>query len=139
MRSGVLINAGPLVAYLKRQDQFHRWVKAELANVQQPMFTCEAVIVEACFLLRNTYEGKETVLNLLSTGKIQIAFSLSQEAKLIRQLLKQYQSVPMSLADACLVRMSEIYSESDLLTLDSDFLIYRKNKNQAIALIMPNQ
>ena len=43
----------------------------------------------------------------------------------------------MSLADACLVRMAELYSESKVLTLDSDFRIYRKNRNQAIAVIMP--
>ncbi len=139
MIQGVLLDTGPLVAYLKRQDQFHQWAITELASIEPPMFTCEAVIVEACFLLRNTYRGKETVISLLSTGRIQIPFSLSEEVAAIGELLARYQSVPMSVADACLVRMSELYSGSALLTLDSDFLIYRKNRNQTIPVIMPNE
>lgn len=139
MRRGVLLDTGPLVAYLKRQDQFHEWAKAELANTEPPVFTCEAVIVEACFLLRNTYKGEETVLNLLSTERLQIPFSLGEEVTAVGEMLKRYQSVPMSLADACLVRMSELYPESALLTLDSDFLIYRQNRNQTIPVVMPRQ
>lgn len=62
---------------------------------------------------------------------------LSEEASLINELLTRYQSVPMSLANACLVGMAEQYAESMLLTLDSDFRIYRKNRNQIIPVIMP--
>ncbi len=51
--------------------------------------------------------------------------------------MRRYQSVPMSIADACLVRMSEIYTQSSVITLDSDFRIYRKNRNQEIPVIMP--
>ena len=51
--------------------------------------------------------------------------------------MQRYESVPMSLADACLVRMSEIYTDTSILTLDSDFRIYRQYKNQVIPVIMP--
>ena len=78
-------------------------------------------------------------MNLLETQILHISFSLDNEVATIRQLLSRYQSVPMSLADACLVRMTELYPESLLLTLDSDFTIYWKNQNQPIALIQPKR
>jgi uncharacterized protein len=139
MRQNVLLDTGPLVAYLKRQDLFHDWAVEQWEDIKSPLLTCEAVIVEACFLLRNTYKGQETVISLLDTKAIAIPFCLHKEAVALSKLLNRYQSVPISLADACLVRMSELYAASVLLTLDSDFLIYRKNGNQTIPVIMPNR
>ncbi|MFN6487461.1 MULTISPECIES: hypothetical protein [unclassified Nostoc] len=75
-------------------------------------------------------------MSLLDTGLIQIPFRLSDEIGTVRELLKRYQNVPMSLADACLVRMSELINGSSVLTLDSDFRVYRKNKNEMIDLII---
>ena len=137
MKQRVLLDTGPLVAYLKRQDRFHRWAKAQLAQIQPPLLTCEAVMVEACFLLRDTHRGQETVISLLRTGRIQLPFHLAEEAVAVEALIERYQSVPISLADACLVRMAELYGESEVLTLDSDFRIYRKHRNRAIPLIAP--
>ncbi|BAY46660.1 PIN domain protein like [Scytonema sp. HK-05] len=137
MRRRVLLDTGPLVAFLKRQDQFHNWVTAQWATIEPPLLTCEAVISEACFLLRNVYGGQEAVIGLVDSGVIQIPFRLDEETGIIGELLRTYQSVPISLADACLVRMAEQYADSILLTFDSDFLVYRKNKNQIIPTIMP--
>jgi predicted nucleic acid-binding protein len=137
MKRGVLLDTGPLVAVINRRDQFHGWVKTQWANIEPPLLTCEAVISEACFLLRNVYGGQEAVINLVKNGVIDIPFKLDEEAVIIGELVKTYQSVPMSLADACLVRMSEQYVDSFLLTFDSDFLIYRRHKNQLIPVIMP--
>ncbi len=137
MRRQVLLDTGPVVAFLKRQDRFHSWITQEWATIEPPLLTCEAVISEACFLLRNVYGGKQAVISLVNSGVVQIPFRLNEEPGLINELLTRYQSVPMSLADACLVRMAEQYAESMLLTLDSDFRIYRKNRNQIIPVIMP--
>jgi len=137
MKKRVIIDTGPLVAFINRREHLHTWVINTLAIIEQPLLTCEAVIVETCFLLRNIYGGQETVMSLLAEGNILISMCLSQEAGVIKELLQQYQSVPMSLADACLVRMTELYPESELLTFDSDFRIYRKNRNQLISVIMP--
>ena len=87
--------------------------------------------------MRNVYGGQEAVINLVKNGVIKIPFKLDEEAVIIGELVKTYQSVPMSLADACLVRMSEQYIDSFLLTFDSDFVIYRRHKNQIIPVIMP--
>jgi uncharacterized protein len=101
------------------------------------LLTCEAVITEACFLLRNIYGGEETVMSLLETEILYIPFRLGDEVANIRQSLNRYRSVPMSLADACLVRMAELYSDYSVLTLDSDFAIYRKNRDGIIPTITP--
>lgn len=63
-----------------------------------------------------------------------IDFRLGAEVNRIRELMKRYRNVPMSLADACLVRMNELIPGSTILTLDSDFQIYRKNQNDPIDL-----
>jgi uncharacterized protein len=82
MKQRVLLDTGPLVALLKRQDQFHEWTKAEWATIQPPFLTCEAVIVEACFLMREIYGGQEAVLTLLQREAVQISFRLDE--KLLR-------------------------------------------------------
>ncbi|HEY9629417.1 MAG TPA: PIN domain-containing protein [Coleofasciculaceae cyanobacterium] len=137
MRQFVLLDTGPLVALLKQQDHYHEWAKSEWAKISPPLLTCEAVITEACFLMREVYGGQESVLAMLQRRVIQISFHLHEETAALEQLLVRYRSVPMSLADACLVRMAEQYSGSALLMLDSDFQVYRKDRNQVIPVIMP--
>jgi predicted nucleic acid-binding protein len=101
------------------------------------LLTCESVLSEALFLLRGDYRSQEAILGLINSQTITLAFSLSDEFQQVAELLQQYQSVPMSLADACLVRMAEKYIGSTVLTFDSDFTIYRKNPNQPIPVLMP--
>ncbi len=137
MRQQVLLDTGPLVALLQEQDQFHAWAKTQFAASSPPLLTCEAVITEACFLMRNFYLGQEAVLRLMAQGVVEVGFNLNQECQLVQELITRYTSVPMSLADACLVRMAEQYPQSQVLTLDSDFRIYRRDRNQMIAVIMP--
>lgn len=87
-------------------------------------------------MLRDFYGGEDAVMSLLDTDLIQISFRLSDEIRTVRELMKRYLNVPMSLADACLVRMSELINGSSVLTLDSDFRVYRKNKNEMMDLII---
>jgi len=138
MRQVGIVDTGFLVAFLNSTEQYHSWVKKQLNNIPSPLITCEPVITETCFLLSTINKGEEIVFKLLSQEKIKIPFRLDQELESVRQLMEKYCSVPMSLADACLVRMSEIYSNSVVFTLDSDFRIYRKNKKQVINLIIPD-
>ena len=137
MRQQVLLDTGPLVALIDRRDYHHSWVTTELATIQPPLLSCEAVISEAWFLLQRVSNGRETLVGLLKSQQILVAFHFNEEVESITNLLTQYLSVPISLADASLVRMAEMYPQSKVLTLDSDFLIYRKHKNQLISVIMP--
>ena len=79
----------------------------------------------------------QAVYDFIETGAVKIDFSLADECSTVKDLALRYQNVPMSLADACLVRMSEIYGNSRVFTTDSDFLIYRQNGNQIIPIIIP--
>lgn len=137
MSRKILLDTGPLVAFINPRDNFHGWAVTEWGTSSLPLLTCEAVITEACFLLRNIYRGEDEVMNLLEMEILHIPFCLRDEISTIRQLLTRYQSVPMSLADACLVRMAELHSDYPVLTLDSDFSIYRKNRDRPIATITP--
>ena len=138
MSRRILLDTGPLVAFINPRDNFHEWAVAAWSTSSLPLLTCEAVITEACFLLRKVHRGEEEVMNLLEAQILHIPFYLNDEVAAIRQFLTRYQSVPMSLADACLVRMAELYSDCSVLTLDSDFTIYRKNRDRLISTITPS-
>jgi predicted nucleic acid-binding protein len=132
-----LVDTGPLVAVIDRRDQWHTWAVDELTSMQPPLLTCEAVVSEAYFLLGRVHNGRDALLSMLSDQLIQIPWRLSEDLNPVKSLLQRYQSVPMSLADACLVRMAEQYSGSMVFTLDSDFRIYRMNRNQVIPVVAP--
>ena len=137
MTEAVLVDTGPLVAFLNRRDRYHEWSKDIFAELVPPVLSCEAVLSEACFLLRNTRGGGEAVLRLVDRGLVKLPFRLEADAAPVRRLLSRYADVPMSLADACLVRMSEQISGSVLLTLDRDFKLYRKHSRNVIPTRMP--
>ncbi len=108
-----------------------------MKTLPAPYSVCESVISESCFLLGQLHNGKNNVLEMLKAGFLQKNFSLSDEVESVQTLIKKYDNVPMSLADACLVRMSELMDNSVVFTTDSDFHIYRKNGRQKISLIIP--
>ena len=135
----VLLDTGPWVAFLNRRDQYHAWVTAQFARLRPPLLTCEAVVSETCFLVRALHGGPEAALAFLERRVAQIAFRLQDEHMAVKALLARYADVPMSLADACLVRMSEQYPNSVVLTCDSDFRRYRRHRRQRIPIIMPDE
>ena len=134
----VLLDTGPLVAFLNRRDEFHEWAKEELSRIIPPLLTCDAVVAEACYLLRGMKRGSQAVIEMIERGQIRSPFRVEDESVRIRKLLEKYFELPMDLADACLVRMSEQYSRASVFTLDSDFRVYRRHGRQTIPLITPN-
>lgn len=133
----LLVDAGPLVALLSERDRHHEWAKQAFAGSPTPARTCEAVLSEAWHLLRQTHRGQVALLELVERGLVSIDFALAAELIAVRRLVTRYRDRPMSLADACLVRMAELYDEAAVLTVDSDFTVYRKNGRQVIPLIAP--
>ena len=134
----VIVDTGPVVAFLNKRDAFHKRVCEVLDTVEPPMVTCDAVLSEACFLLRRVRGGPDAVLELVARGLLVPSFRVDAELAPIRKLMTKFANVPMSLADACLVRMSELERDSKVLTLDSDFTIYRRNGRQVVPTIMPD-
>ena len=135
----VVVDTGPLVALLNRRDRHHAWVRQVLDTVEPPIFTCEAVVSEACFLLGRLAGGEDALLALLANRVVTIDFQLHTEIETVRGLMRKFATVPMSLADACLVRMSELDVQTTILTLDGDFRVYRRNRRHVIPTIMPGR
>lgn len=132
-----LVDTGPLVALLNRRERHHSWAVEQFSLVTPPALTCEAVLSEAAFLLSKLHGGVDALMQLLTRGVIATPFALSEELDPVTKLLTRYGSIPMSLADACLVRMAEQYSKGTILTLDHHFRIYRKNGRLVIPVRMP--
>jgi predicted nucleic acid-binding protein len=133
----VLADAGVIVGLIRPRDQWHEWAVKAADQLAPPFYTCEAAIIEASFLVRDLWPAQKRILGMLSDGFLNIEFSLASEVVQIRSLMEKYSDLPMSLADACLVRMSEIYEDASVFTVDSDFVIYRKNGRKKIPLISP--
>jgi predicted nucleic acid-binding protein len=133
---GVLLDTGPLVAYLYPRDAHHEWVVEQFDRLEPPFHTCEPVIAEACFLLARNRLSPAHVLAMIERGVLQVAFQLAEEAARLREAMERYDNVPMSLADACLVRLAE-KTEFSICTLDTDFEIYRTRRGRALNLISP--
>jgi predicted nucleic acid-binding protein len=133
----MLIDAGPLVAYLVREEEHHEWVRDQFALQRPPLLTCEPVLTEAAYLVGQAQGRSTALLELLERGVLQVAFSLGDEVQPVRRLMERYQNVPMALADACLVRMAELRDDATVFTLDSDFGIYRKHGRQVIPVLGP--
>ncbi len=137
MKQQVILDTGPLVAFINGRDKYHKWTTRQWSQISPPMLTCEAVLSEACFLLRGIDGGQASVLELLNRGVLKIAFGVSDAVIQIVSLMQKYKNIPMSLADACLVRMAELHTNSPVLTFDDDFKIYRKNPRQVIPILSP--
>jgi len=133
----ILMDTGPLVASINRRDTFHSWSRELFGCLRPPLLTCDAVLAEACFLLQGTHGGTAAVLELVNRGIILPEFRLVDHIPSIATLMGKYADVPMALADACLVRMSETHDDCEIATLDSDFQAYRRNGRHTIPLIMP--
>jgi uncharacterized protein len=135
----VIVDTGPLVAMLNRADKAHDWVVDRLAEIEPPLVTCEAVLAEATYLTRDLRGARAALIEMVGEGFLTIGMSVSEHHAALLASIKRYASVPMSLADACLVRLAEIYPQSAVMTLDSDFSIYRKNGRQIIERISPER
>ena len=102
------------------------------------MLTCEPVLTEAAFLLKRDGREADPLFALLERGVIRVALDIQKELADLRALMHRYRNRPMSLADACLVRLSELCSDGEVFTLDSDFRIYRRHGNKVIPVLMPD-
>jgi uncharacterized protein len=134
-----IVDTGPLVAFFDRSERHHAWVAARVEEVEAPLLVCEPVLTEAMYLLARYPRAADALFELAQNGALRIAFRIDDNADALRRLLRKYRDTPMSLADACIVRMAEIYDRHDILTLDSDFAVYRKHGRVPLPLIHPGR
>ncbi len=136
--TSLLLDTGPWVALHCCDERHHAWAKAQFARHAGPFLTCEAVVTETCFLLARAGFDPAKALALVERGVVRIAMTLAEELAAVRTLFGRYDNVPASLADACLIRMSELYEPSRVVTLDSDFHVYRRHGRKVIPLLRPD-
>ncbi len=136
MSASMIADTGLIVAYLDPDDQHHGWAAEQFERC--PSFlTCEAVITESCHLAQRQHDGGARVLGLLAAGVLNIAYSVRGDESNVAELMAKYADRPMDFADACLVRMSEQHPNCEVLTVDSDFLVYRRHGSKAIKVTHP--
>jgi predicted nucleic acid-binding protein len=132
-----IVDTGPLVAFFDRAERHHRWVTERVEALEAPLLVCEPVLTETMHLLARFLRARRALLDLVQEGALNIAFRIADHVDELRRLLQKYRDTPMSLADACVVRMAEIHERHAVLTLDSDFSVYRKHGRIPLTLIHP--
>ena len=132
-----IVDTGPLVAFFDRSERHHLWAAERLEELDAPLLVCEPVLTEALCLLGRFPRAQDALFGLLQNGALVAAFRLEEHIAALHRLLRKYRDTPMSLADACVVRMAEIHEDHSVLTLDSDFTVYRKHGRIPITLMHP--
>jgi predicted nucleic acid-binding protein len=136
--SAAIVDTGPLVALFDGAERHHDWVVERIDELDTPLLVCEPVLVEAMHLLSNYTKAQDALFELLHNGALSVAFRIEEHIEALYSLLRKYRDTPMSLADACIVRMAEIHDRHSVLTLDSDFSVYRKHGRLSLSLIHPD-
>jgi predicted nucleic acid-binding protein len=136
MAGSVLVDAGFVVALLSRRDSHHGWAAAQAPHFAPPWNTCEAALSEAFHLVRA--HGTPSLSELLRRGSLLVNFAVATDLESVLKLMQKYSDVPMSLADARLVRMTETLADPILLTTDADFRIYRRQSRHVVPCVTPH-
>ncbi len=135
MAQSVLVDASFLIALLSRRDANHRWAATQAPRLPPPWKSCDAALSEAFHLLGA--DGIPALAALLRRRAVVSAFHLGEDVEEVLALLQKYADLPMSLADACLVRMTEVLTDPLLLTTDTDFRVYRRHSRKTVPCVMP--
>lgn len=133
----ILLDTGVIAGCMNRRDRHHARCVTAMANVRQPIVTCEAVIVESFYLLQSIPSAVDDVLENVARGTFQIPFQISTCASAVQQILRKYRDTPADFADACLIHMADELNTGDILTLDSDFLHYRWKRTRRFRMLIP--
>lgn len=131
-----LMDTGPLVAFLSAGDQHHQWAADSFDALTGRLISCEAVVSEASFVVGRDGHRRSVVLELVERMGIEVQ-PLGAELRTLRQMMEKYASVPMSFADACLLRLSELHPSSVVMTCDGDFRTYRRSNRRVVNTLMP--
>lgn len=129
-----ILDAGPLIAALNRNDRHHRWARNTLARIGPPFYSCPEAMAEAAALTGRP----AAIVEMVQAGDIVLSFSLTEQAASVLALLKKYADQDMDLADACIVRMTELIRSCRVITVDrADFSVYRRNGRELVPFLAP--
>src|SRR6185312_9855540 len=102
-----LLDTGPLVSFLAAGLEYHEWAVEQWRKLRPPLLTCEPVLTEAAFLLKREGRDADALFALLERGVIRVALAVEEQQAGLRALNNRFCQRPISLADACLGRLSE--------------------------------
>ena len=136
MIKAVLLDAGPWVAYLRRADQHHAWAREQF-SARETFVSCEPVLAEVCARLQYYGNDPLVALEFVKSGVVTLDFDLQSNLLAVQNLMRRYRDQPMDLADACLVRMTEVEPRSLVVTTDEDFRVYRRNGREVVPHVLP--
>jgi predicted nucleic acid-binding protein len=126
----VLLDTGVIVALLDRSERHHARCVAAVREIRRPLITCEAVVAESCYLLRQMPGAAEAVLENVERGVFQLPWQLAPAGASVRSLLRNYRDLPADFADACLIAMADQFGTGDIFTLDRHFVTYRWGRSR---------
>jgi predicted nucleic acid-binding protein len=129
-----ILDAGPLIAALNRNDRHHRWARETISRLGPPFYSCPEAMAKAAAMTGRP----AAIVEMIQAGEIVLAFDLGEHAASVLALLNKYSDQDMDLADACVVRMTELIRDCRVVTLDrSDFSVYRRNGRDLIPVVAP--
>lgn len=134
--NAVLLDTGVIVASLDRSERYHQVCVEAIKQTTLPLVTCEPVIAESCYLMRNLRGAAEAVMANVGAGIFQLPFSLKQSAQEVGRILRKYRDSNIDVADACLIQLAEDLRIADILSLDSDFEHYRWGRNNTFRMLI---
>ena len=130
-----IVDACPLLALFNRNDAGHKWAVEVFGGLLPPLFTTEPVLTEVAYFLTEAGIPIRRLLEWIENGDLKIPFQLAEQARAVALLMDKY-GRRMDLADATLVRLSELFDDCRVLTLHrQDFSIYRRHGRQVIPLL----
>lgn len=122
----ILVDAGPLVALVDADDQFHKKCVATLKGLREPLVTIWPPVTEAMYLLGELPKAQEALWEILARGVLRLLPLDVADVPRIRELMSKYADRPMDLADAALIRVAEREGIRNIFTVDrKDFSVYR--------------
>lgn len=127
-----LIDAGPLIALFNKNDKYHEKIKEFIKNYKGLLTTSWPVITEVCHMLDFNINAQIDFLKWIKLGGLKVEDIETEEIDKIIKLSEKYSDIPMDLADATLIIISERLGIKEIITIDSDYYIYRTTEREML-------
>ncbi|MEX0852886.1 MAG: PIN domain-containing protein [Bauldia sp.] len=136
MATAAVVDSGFLVALLSTRDSHNAWAVDQAGRFVTPWHTCEAVLSETFHVLPQY--AAPTLAGLLERQAVLVSFDLTLNLEAVLAFMRKYADLPIDLADACLVRMTEVLADPIVLTTDMHFRSYRRHSRLVVPCVMPH-
>ncbi|MCW7488535.1 type II toxin-antitoxin system VapC family toxin [Leptospira meyeri] len=130
MKNVALIDSGPIIALFNSKDKFHKPTLKFFKSYTGELISTWPVVTEVVYILSFSVHAQSDFLEWIERGSIQIIDLNLEDLKYIKNRMKKYSDLPMDLADASLMCISEKKGIERIISIDSDFSIYKNLKGK---------